>query len=80
MDKTRDAALVDCLVELSKDSAWKSENGFRTGYLVHLKKLMAAKLPSSSLKATPHIELRCKLLKRQFHAITEMLNHSSGFG
>ncbi|KAG6469112.1 hypothetical protein ZIOFF_073810 [Zingiber officinale] len=78
--KQEDAALVDCLVELSKDSAWKSENGFRTGYLVHLEKLMAAKLPSSSLKATPHIESRYKLLKRQFHAITEMLNHSSGFG
>ncbi|KAG6483806.1 hypothetical protein ZIOFF_060506 [Zingiber officinale] len=78
--KQEDAALVDCLVELSKDLAWKSENGFRTGYLVHLEKLMAAKLPSSSLKATPHIESRYKLLKRQFHAITEMLNHSSGFG
>ncbi|XP_042472175.1 uncharacterized protein LOC122054810 [Zingiber officinale] len=61
-------------------SAWKSENGFRTGYLVHLEKLMAAKLPSSSLNDTPHIESRYKLLKRQFHAITEMLNHSSGFG
>ncbi|KAG6507860.1 hypothetical protein ZIOFF_033213 [Zingiber officinale] len=41
---------------------------------------MVAKLPSSSLKATPHIESRYKLLKRQFHAITEMLNHSSGVG
>ena len=78
--KQEDAAFVDCLVEFSKDSAWKSENGFRTGYLVHLEKLMAVKLPSSSLKATPHIESRYKLLKRQFHAITEMLNHSSGFG
>ncbi|KAG6483800.1 hypothetical protein ZIOFF_060500 [Zingiber officinale] len=78
--KQEDAVLVDCLVELSKDSAWKSENGFRTGYLLHLEKLMAAKLPSSSLKATPHIESRYKLLKRQFQAITEMLNHSSGFG
>ncbi|KAG6507751.1 hypothetical protein ZIOFF_033102 [Zingiber officinale] len=57
-----------------------SENGFRTGYLLHLEKLMAAKLPSSSLKATSYIESRYKLLKRQFHAITEMLNHSSGFG
>ncbi|KAG6501509.1 hypothetical protein ZIOFF_041390 [Zingiber officinale] len=78
--KQEDAALVDCLVELSKDSAWKSENGFRTKYLVHLEKLMAVKLPSSSLKTTPHIESRYKLLKRQFHAIIEMLNHSSGFG
>ncbi|KAG6492893.1 hypothetical protein ZIOFF_047863 [Zingiber officinale] len=78
--KQEDVALVDCFVELSKDSAWKSENAFRTGYFVHLEKLMAAKLSSSSLKATPHIESRYKLLKRQFHAITEMLNHSSGFG
>ncbi|KAG6482981.1 hypothetical protein ZIOFF_059621 [Zingiber officinale] len=78
--KQEDAVLVDCLVELSKDSARKSENGFRTGYLLHLEKLMAAKLPSSCLKATPHIESRYKLRKRQFHAITEMLNHSSGFG
>ncbi|KAG6497533.1 hypothetical protein ZIOFF_045434 [Zingiber officinale] len=53
--KQEDDVLVDCLVELSKDSAWKSENCFRTEYLVHLEKLMAAKLPSSSLKATPHI-------------------------
>ncbi|XP_074588588.1 uncharacterized protein LOC141844431 [Curcuma longa] len=78
--KQEDAALVDCLVELSRDSAWKSENGFRTGYLLHLEKLMAARVPSSNLKATPHIESRYKLLKRQFHAISEMLNHSSGFG
>ena len=41
---------------------------------------MATRLPSSYLKATPHIESRCKLLKRQFHAIKEMVNHSSGFG
>ncbi|KAG6487569.1 hypothetical protein ZIOFF_056157 [Zingiber officinale] len=70
----------DLKIPQVKNSAWKSENDFRTGYLVHLAKLMAAKLPSSSLKATPHIESRYKLLKRQFHAITEMLNHSSGFG
>ncbi|KAG6518019.1 hypothetical protein ZIOFF_021420 [Zingiber officinale] len=78
--KQEDAALVDCLVEISKDLAWKSENGFRTRYLLHLEKLIATKVPSSNLKATPHVELRYKLLKRQFHAINEMINHSSGFG
>ncbi|KAG6480497.1 hypothetical protein ZIOFF_063997 [Zingiber officinale] len=40
---------------------------------------MPTKLPSSNMKATPHIESRYKQLKRQFHAINEMLNHSSGF-
>ncbi|XP_042465699.1 uncharacterized protein LOC122048170 [Zingiber officinale] len=54
--KKEDAALVDCIVELSKDSTWKSKNDFRTVYLVHLEKLMVAKLSSSNLKATPHIE------------------------
>ncbi|KAG6510318.1 hypothetical protein ZIOFF_028328 [Zingiber officinale] len=78
--KQEDVALVDCLVELSKDLTWKSENGFRTGYLLHLEKLMTAKVSSSNLKATPHIESRYKLLKRQFHAINEMINHSSGSG
>ncbi|KAG6468284.1 hypothetical protein ZIOFF_072908 [Zingiber officinale] len=61
--KQEDAALVDCLVELRKDSAWKNENDFRTGYLLHLEKLMATKVPSSNLKATPHIKSRNKLLK-----------------
>ena len=41
---------------------------------------MVGKIPPSNLKATPHIETRYKLLKRQFHAINEMLNHSNGFG
>ncbi|KAG6514035.1 hypothetical protein ZIOFF_024374 [Zingiber officinale] len=45
-----------------------------------MKKLMTAKVSSSNLKATPNIESRYKLLKRQFHAINEMINHSSGFG
>ena len=78
--KNEDAVLVDCLVELTKDSAWKGENGFRTGYLQHLEKVIAARLPLSYLKATPHIKSRCKLLKGQFHAINGMVNHSSGFG
>ncbi|KAG6507485.1 hypothetical protein ZIOFF_032832 [Zingiber officinale] len=58
--KQEDAALVDCLVELSKDLAWKSENGFRTEYLLHLEKLMVVKVSSSNLKATPHTESRNK--------------------
>ena len=78
--KTKDATLVDCLVELTKDPSWKGKNGFRTGYLQHLEKLMAEKMPSRNFKATPYIESRYKLLKGQFHAINEMLNHSSGFG
>ena len=41
---------------------------------------MAVRLPLHNLKATSNIESRCKLLKRQFHAINEMVNHSSGFG
>ena len=38
--KKEDVVLVDCLVKLTKDSAWKDENGLRTGYLQHLEKVI----------------------------------------
>ncbi|XP_031269841.1 uncharacterized protein LOC116128266 [Pistacia vera] len=57
------------------------DNGtFKTGFLVQLEKMMAERIPSSGLKATPHIESRYKLWKRQYAAISDMLNHDSGFG
>ncbi|XVF65852.1 hypothetical protein PTKIN_Ptkin09bG0284300 [Pterospermum kingtungense] len=37
-------------------------------------------LPTSHIKAEPHIESRIRLLKRQYSAISDMLNLGSGFG
>ncbi|XP_061369959.1 uncharacterized protein LOC133312729 [Gastrolobium bilobum] len=75
-----DRVLVDCLVD--SGLAWKGENGFRPGFPNHLEKLMHAKIPGCTLKGTPHITSRIKLLKKHYNAIAEMMgpNGGSGFG
>ncbi|XP_039042532.1 uncharacterized protein At2g29880-like [Hibiscus syriacus] len=79
--KEEDAALVECLHILAEDPHWKADNGtFRSGYLSNLEKMLEIKLPTSQIRAHPHIESRVKLLKRQYNALSEMLNIGSGFG
>ncbi|XP_038973988.1 uncharacterized protein LOC120105506 [Phoenix dactylifera] len=77
-----DAKLVEALVELVTRGGWRGDNGtFRSGYLQQLERLIEEKLPGCGLKATPYIESRVKLLKKQYNAITEMLGpNCSGFG
>ncbi|GMJ03047.1 hypothetical protein HRI_003973900 [Hibiscus trionum] len=41
--------------------------------------MLATKLPTAQIRANPHIESRVKLLKRQYNALSEMLNIGSGF-
>ncbi|XP_039020997.1 uncharacterized protein LOC120153044 [Hibiscus syriacus] len=79
--KENDAALVECLHILAEDPHWKANNGtFRSGYLSNLEKMLEIKLSTSQIRAHPHIESRVKLLKRQYNALSEMLNIGSGFG
>ena len=78
-----DAKLVEALVELSTKRHWKSEGTgqFKSGYLKELEKMLEVKMPGCGLKASPHIESRVKLLKKQYGAIVEMLGpRASGFG
>ncbi|XP_061346272.1 uncharacterized protein LOC133291932 [Gastrolobium bilobum] len=75
-----DRVLVECLVNSSL--MWKGDNGFKAGFPDHLEKMMAEKIPGCTLKGTPHITSRIKLLKRHYNAIAEMMgpNGGSGFG
>ncbi|XP_038981116.1 uncharacterized protein LOC120110364 [Phoenix dactylifera] len=77
-----DAKLVEVLVELVNRKGWRGDNEtFRSGYLQQLERLMEEKLPGCGLRATPHIESWVKLLKKQYNAVTEMLEtNCSGFG
>ena len=69
------AALKEIVVE-----GWKVDNGqFRSGYLQKLQDIMHAMLPGCDIQANPHIESKLKLWKKQYNAITDMLN-CSGFG
>lgn len=64
------------------DEGWKADaNSFKPGYTKALEKYIHNKFPSCTLKATPHIKSRVKLLKRQYSAIKDMLGPgASGFG
>ncbi|KAI3467597.1 hypothetical protein Pfo_024260 [Paulownia fortunei] len=67
-----DAVLIAALSELC-NAGWKRENGiFKSGYTAALERKLKSRLPGCNIKASPHIESRLKLLKRQYDAITEM--------
>ncbi|XP_062075003.1 uncharacterized protein LOC133779011 [Humulus lupulus] len=69
-------------MDLTNGGRWKANNGtFKPGYLQQLEKMMAEKIHGCGLKAQPHIDSRVKILKKQYHAISEMLGpNASGFG
>ncbi|KAL4018312.1 hypothetical protein IC575_021903 [Cucumis melo] len=69
------------LVELVNAGGWRSENGtFRPGYLNQLARMMAFKILGCNIHAST-IDSRIKLMKRMFHALTEMRGPMcSGFG
>ncbi|PON69808.1 Myb/SANT-like domain containing protein [Parasponia andersonii] len=74
-----DSKLVECLLDITNSGKWKANNGtFKHGYLQQLEKLLNEKIPRCGLKAQPHIDSRIKILKKQFHAISEMLGHCGG--
>ncbi|KAG6430532.1 hypothetical protein SASPL_108602 [Salvia splendens] len=51
---TEEATLVIALKDLVV-SGWKSDNGFKGGYLTRIEEAMKRDFPKTDLKATPHI-------------------------
>ncbi|KAL6213713.1 hypothetical protein ACLB2K_013157 [Fragaria x ananassa] len=74
-----DVALVEALTELCLAGHWKVDNGFRSGYLGQLEKIIEQKIPNCGLKVDPHILSRVKTLKKQTLAISDMIANSIGF-
>ncbi|KAL8496258.1 hypothetical protein ACS0TY_020100 [Phlomoides rotata] len=85
-DKTRRAwtpVEEGVLVELMKElvtKGWKSENGFKPGYLLKLESEMLKKIPSTDLRANPHITSRITIWKKAHGSLQTMLNNNSGIG
>lgn len=76
----KDPALISSMNDLVDHGGWKADNGqFKGGAYAMLESLIKSKLLETDKKAKPHIESRVKLLRKQFDAITDMLN-ASGFG
>ncbi|XP_076943005.1 uncharacterized protein LOC143613076 [Bidens hawaiensis] len=61
------------------NGVFKSDNGFKSGYLQHLEASLKESLPKSGILGKPHIESRIKTMKRDWQVVYDMLN-TSGFG
>ncbi|KAL8493503.1 hypothetical protein ACS0TY_024643 [Phlomoides rotata] len=71
------------LVELMKElvtKGWKTENGFKPGYLLKLESEMSKKIPGTDLLANPHITSRITIWKKFHCSLQTMLNGNSGIG
>ncbi|XP_076891041.1 uncharacterized protein At2g29880-like [Bidens hawaiensis] len=80
-----DAKLVEALVNMVNAGGFKSDNGFKPGYLLHLEQSLKESLPESGILGKPdvtkpHIESRIKTLKKDWQIVFDMLNATSGFG
>ncbi|KAI3861465.1 hypothetical protein MKW98_000417 [Papaver atlanticum] len=77
--QAEDDILVDILTELTLDGKWKSDTGFKSGYLKVIEQKLAEKLPTCGLTTT-NIDSRIKTLKKHAMALNEMLaTGGSGF-
>ncbi|XP_026384134.1 uncharacterized protein LOC113279674 [Papaver somniferum] len=76
--EAEDNVLVDILTELTLDGKWKSDTGFKSGYLKVIEQKLTEKLPTCGLTTT-NIDSRIKTLKKHAMAINEMVTIGSGF-
>ena len=60
-------------------NGWKCENGFRTCYLLFLKKHITTSFPGTDLRGDPHIHSKIHIWKKTHAFLVSMLARS-GFG
>ena len=77
-----DDVLVDCLVELKIEGSFVADTGFKDGYVTKLEEMLKEKIPGTQLKAHPNIWSRLRTLKKQWHAVHDLIYgpNASGFG
>lgn len=57
-------------------TGWKSDNGFRSGYLNKLEAAMNKAFPNTDLKRMPHINSKLSSWKKNYYSLTSMLSRS----
>lgn len=57
-------------------TGWKSDNGFRPGYVKKLEEAMKKEFPRTDLKGVPHITSRLTIWKKNYASIVTMLSRS----
>ncbi|KAL3644955.1 hypothetical protein CASFOL_010135 [Castilleja foliolosa] len=64
-----DSILLQSLLDISRNPKWKSENGFKNGYMKRLEETLMEKIPDCGLKAEPYIESRLKYWSEKYCAM-----------
>ncbi|KAG6430351.1 hypothetical protein SASPL_108416 [Salvia splendens] len=67
--------LMATLKELAANG-WKSDNGFRSGYLVRAREAIKSEFPNTDIMPHPHIYSKITTWKRNYGSLKMMLNHS----
>ncbi|XP_073028029.1 uncharacterized protein [Primulina eburnea] len=81
-EKTRrswNAREEEVLIQALKDvvsKGWKTDNGFKAGYLNLLENAMQASIPGNSLRGNPHINSKIHVWKKTYSAIVTLLSKS----
>ncbi|KAL8487697.1 hypothetical protein ACS0TY_024139 [Phlomoides rotata] len=76
--KFEEDALIHCLTDVVNEG-WKADNGFRAGFQRELEKGMRKKLPGTDILATPHINSKIHVWKKEYGALSDLLS-KSGIG
>ncbi|KAG6406466.1 hypothetical protein SASPL_134068 [Salvia splendens] len=67
--------LMSTMKELAA-AGWKSDNGFRAGYLTRAKEALRREFPKTDLCVHPHIKSKISTWKRNYYSLTLILDHS----
>ncbi|KAL8476505.1 hypothetical protein ACS0TY_028979 [Phlomoides rotata] len=68
-------ALIHCLTDVVNDG-WKAENGFRAGFQRELERGMNRKFPGTDIVATPHINSKIHVWKKEYGTLSDLLSKS----
>lgn len=64
--------LASSLLELVA-RGWKSDNGYRCGYLTRIEDNLRKEFPNTDLKGTPHIVSRMSAWKKNYNSLRKIL-------
>ncbi|KAL8533637.1 hypothetical protein ACS0TY_009876 [Phlomoides rotata] len=68
-------ALIRYLLDIVSDG-WKADNGFKVGFQRELEKGMRKLLPKTDIVATPHINSKIHVWKKEYAVLSDLLSKS----
>ncbi|XP_042057853.1 uncharacterized protein LOC121802287 [Salvia splendens] len=72
----REEALLISAMKALMTRGWKSDNGYRGGYAQKIEDWIKIEMPTTDLKALPHIQSKITSWKKNYHSLSKMLDHS----